>query len=148
VNVTRNGTYNSSVCLEDFIPQKIFINNTLKYNLYGWHLMTSIYGFPVVQKTHFAFTLGPGIDWGSVKINGNLNGHETHFWNPFISPFGRADIRFVIWRIAIGARASYRFDISKKIWKQDSNNLPSLANSKITGLGLQLFLGFNLDNKK
>jgi len=140
VNVSRGGNFDAALCFEKILPQQISIGDSLKYNLYGWHFMSSIYGF-FIGKPHFVATAGPGIDWGSVKIKGNLNGNETHYKNPFVSPFIRAEFRFVFGRIVFGARASYRYDISKKNWEQDNSTLSTLPNSKISGLGLQFFLG-------
>jgi hypothetical protein len=149
VGINLNGTadispskrFDAAYSFEKFLSQEISIGDSLKYKLYGWHMMTSLYGKDLIPGPIVALTLAPGVDWGSAKIKGTLNEIGTFYKNPFVAPFARADLRFVIWRIAFGARVCYRYDISKDRWKQ-SGSLSALPGSKISGLGLQVFVGW------
>jgi hypothetical protein len=127
---------------EKFLPQKISIGDSLNYKLSGWQLMTSIYGKDIIPAHRIALVGAPGIDWGTVKIQGDYKDGKTIYKNPFVSPFLRAEFRVIFWQIAVGVRGSYRYDISRKLWKQNNGNLSPLPNSKISGLGLQFFIGW------
>lgn len=143
INTGSRATWDGSIGFEYFLPQDISIGDSLNFHLHGWHLMTSLYGFRIIEKQHFGFVAGPGIDWGNLKMLRTLNGTKTHYDNPFISPFARIELRFNFWKIYFGARASYYIDVAKGKWNVEEPNRPFLPNVPATGLGFQLFLGYS-----
>jgi hypothetical protein len=138
----RKGSFDAALCLEKVLPQIISAGDSLKFSLNGWHIMTSLYGIRIVDRKHFVFTAGPGIDWGNVKIIRTLEGAKTHYNNPFISPFARAEMRVMFWKIMLGMRVSYRYEITKGEWTPEEQGRPSLPDSQSTGYGLQFFIGY------
>ena len=133
--------FDAALCLEFLLPENVSDNDSSKFHLYGWHFTTSLLGLRMVDTKHWAATAGPCLDFGNVKVLANQNGIHTNYYNPFISPLMRAEIRYAIWRIVIGSRISYRWDFSKGQWKQ-TGELSPLPGSKFSGLGLQCFIGW------
>jgi hypothetical protein len=133
--------FDAALCLEFLLPKNISDGDSTKFHLYGWHFMMSMLGVRIVNSKHVAVTAGPGFDFGNVKILASQDGMKTNYYNPFISPFARAEVRYAFWKIVIGSRISYRFDLSKSQWKQ-SGDLSPFPGSKISGLGFQFFLGW------
>lgn len=131
--------------LEFMLPQEVTIgsNDSLVLRMHGWHFMTSTFGKDVIPGKMVALVLAPGIDWGTMKINRTLHNNEAKYKNPFVSPLVRADLRFMFGKFAIGGRAIYRYDITHPIWKRREDGMAVLPGSKMTGLGLQVFIGWS-----
>lgn len=143
--IGAEGAYDAAIGLEIFQPQRVLISDSLQFRLQGWHLMTSIYGIQIINKDRFSLTVGPGIDWGKLNITRTLDGVKAHYNNPFISPFARIEMRYIIWKICLGVRASYRYEFTNASWDPEGYNLPILTNSKFSGFGLQAFIGYSAD---
>jgi hypothetical protein len=138
--VAKGGYFNSNVSAELFLPQRISINDSLHFRLNGWHVMTSLYGIDIVNRDHFAVVAGPGIDWGSMNMRTTSENGKAHYNNRFFAPFIRADVKFIVGKIAFGSRASYRYEFTEGTWENQEINIPELPDSKFSGLGLQLFI--------
>jgi len=104
--------------------------DSTSYAVNGWELMTSIFGYDVLHNIKAVdLVLGPGIYWGGLKmeVKENAGGAQRICRNGFLAPMARADLRFNIWKISVGGRFSYRYDITNGKWKDqqtESNPLP------------------------
>lgn len=133
----------AAFALEFFLPQEIAsgTSDSLKLKLHGWHLETSIFGKDLIPGEMAALVVAPGVDWGTMKMKRTVTGGETHYKNPFVAPMARADLRFVFGPVAVGARVSYRYDITYDKWKRRNDDMPKLPGTKFSGLGAQVFVG-------
>ena len=104
--------------------------------------MTSLYGKDLIPGKTVALVLAPGFDWGAMKITRTVNGNGSLLRNGFIAPMARAELRFVIGPVALGARGSFRYDISSESWRQKRGPQASLPGTTNTGWGLEFFLGW------
>lgn len=86
----------------------------------GWELMTSLYGYDLINNKHVDLVIAPGIYWGNLKLLSESRGGTPfvhRYKNPFVAPMARLDIRLTFLRIAVGGRISYRYDITKDTWR-------------------------------
>jgi|GEM_PF-5418580 len=125
------------------LPQRVAIGAREEaFRFTGWQAMLHHFGKDVMPGKTFAFIVTPGISFGSLRIRRRLEpGENLLYRNPFIAPYAAAELRMVVWNIALGVRASYRFDLSKDTWKRDVDNLSELPGAKNHGLGIQVFVG-------
>jgi hypothetical protein len=148
VSFDRMGNFDAAFTFEGIVNQEISTpNDSLRLRLQGWHLTTSIFGVDLVPGDVVALVVGPGFDWGTLKIKRITNGGESKYKNPFVAPMARADLRFTFGRLAIGGRAMYRFDITSGAWKRKTAGMPELRATKNTGPAFEVYLGLRLNKK-
>lgn len=142
----RNGKWDGASSLEWMPSQSVSIgsSDSVSYRMKGWHLMTSSFGKDLIPGRTVALVIAPGVDWGTTKLFRSAGGKETKYKNPFVSPLVRADLRFVFGKFSIGGRALYRYDITNSIWKRRDDNIPVMAGTRFTGLGLLAFIGIDV----
>lgn len=148
VGELKRGHWDVATSLEFMIPQEVSVgsNDSLNLRMRGWHFMSSAFGKDVIPGKAVALVLAPGIDWGSTKIFRTLGGSHAKYKNPFVSPLLRADLRFMFGKFAFGGRAFYRYDITNSIWKRREDGMAVLPGTKMSGLGMQVFIGWQAKN--
>jgi hypothetical protein len=125
------------------LPQTVSAgpNDSLELKMRGWHWTTSIFGWDFIQGETVALVLAPAISWGNLKMRRDENGRQTKYTNPFVAPGGRAELRFVIGNFMIGARATYRYDITYSLWKRKNDLMPVLPTYKNNGMAYFGYIG-------
>jgi hypothetical protein len=142
----RAHNYDATIAFHFFQPQKLKATyDSLSYEVRGWELMTSLFAYDVLHNVDVVdLTLAPGVYWGGLRIRKYFNGGNPNqfelFKNPFIAPMLRADLRFVLGPVAVGGRASWRYDISKGHWKKGSS--VTLPEYKFRELQYVVYLGW------
>lgn len=118
--------------------------------IWGWELMTSMYGYDVLKKVKWVdLTLGPGAYWGNVKlareaqIQPNL---KMRYKNPFVAPMLRIDLRFNFWRLSVGGRASFHYDITGSKWKERDGDLIDMPGYRFREAQYVVYIGINFIN--
>lgn len=117
------------------------------YKLQGWELMTSSYGLDVLPWQVVDLAGGVGAYWGNLKMFTWKDGDTTgvrKYKNPFVAPMARLELRFNFWWITIGARYSFRYDITNDIWKRKSPNLQSLPGYNYRESEYIFFIGLHV----
>lgn len=115
------------------------------YTLKGWELMTSSYGIDFVPLDAIDFAGGIGAYWGNLKLvrwSEADNSGTTKYTNPFVAPMVRAELRFNFWYFTLGARWSYRYDITDSKWKRKNDGMESLPGYKFRETQFIFFVGF------
>lgn len=137
-------SFDGSASIEYILPQRIAVGSgdSLVFRLHGWHLTTSLIGIDVIPAKPIALVLGPGFDWGSMRLKKTENGDDIEYKNPFVSPFGKADLIFSIGHLAFGARFCYRYDLTKSAWKRKTDHNETIPGTKFSGWGGQVFIGW------
>jgi hypothetical protein len=138
----RSGGWNGTINVESVIPQEILVGDSLTFRLKGWHLLTSFMSFDLLKDPKYAFELAPGVDWGHLFFHTINKAGTFRYYNGFIAPLARAEFRVIIYHIAIGARAFYRYDVTSPRWKSSVDSSSGLAHSRMAGAGFQVFIGF------
>lgn len=130
--------------LQFIIPQKVTAgtNDSLKLRMGGWHYTMSIFSFDVIQGRTVALVVATQVSYGNLKIKRNEAGRNTKYTNPFVAPGGRAELRFTFGRFMIGARATYRYDITHSLWKRKDDMMPVLPTYKNNGMGYTGYIGW------
>ncbi|HTL82620.1 MAG TPA: hypothetical protein VL651_12995 [Bacteroidia bacterium] len=143
--VGRALTFSSDNSLELFLPSAFHdANDSLFFIVKGYHLTTSFLGGRIINKGPWLFVLGPGIDWGILKIkrihkDGTGNGL---YKNTFASPLARAELQYSTGRSLFSFRVFYRYDMSSLHWQTTDSSLPEMPEFAWTGFGFQI--GFSL----
>lgn len=143
-NRSDDGTFDGAYALHFFRPQVCVVKpDSLKYQIGGWELMTSIYGFDVLSGIqNVDLVVAPGVFWGSMRLRKEDSAGDKLFKNPFVAPMLRADLRFMIGPVAIGGRFSYRYDITNGKWKKATDeNLPAYKSRE---LQYMVYIGWRL----
>ena len=133
-----------AIMVHFFQPQKLLAFDSTSYQIRGWELMTSLFGYDVLRSVDAVdLTIGPGVYWGSLKMRRYFNNSNTKqfelFKNPFVAPMIRGDLRFVFGPVAFGGRASWRYDITKARWKKGSS--VTLPGYKFEELQYMVYIG-------
>lgn len=152
VILSRGGMIDGALALNFYYPQEVIIKpDTLKYRVGGWELMTSLYAIDLLTRVEpIDLIVAPGIYWGSIRLRkynsaGNFKANEL-FKNPFVAPMMRADLRVLLWKICIGARLSYRFDITSSKWRKGSS--VTLPGYKFREGQYVVYIGWQFGNPK
>jgi hypothetical protein len=142
--IIRGGGFDASVSFAMMMKSKVTMgpNDSLYFQMKGWHLMTSFFGKDIIPGKTVALVLAPGFDWGVLKMVRTLSGNGTLYKNGFIAPLGRAELRFVFGPVALGARYAYRYDLTKDSWKIKSGPAYALPGTKNTGTSIEFFVGW------
>lgn len=152
VNVNRSSTFDEAIGLHFFVPQYIAVKpDTLAYQIGGWELMTSMYGIDLVNsvRANTDLVIAPGICWGAMRLKkynstGNFNQFEL-FRNGFVAPMIRVDLRFQFWKISLGARLSYRYDITSDKWRKGASM--TIPGYKYQELQYLFYIGYWMNRK-
>ena len=141
---TRQGEHKGTMNFEFILPQQTSMDDSVKFRMLGWHIISSIWSYDILKENQkLALEIAPGVDWGELYVKHTIkNAGEFHYHNPFIAPLARAEFRVVLPPFAFGLRAVYRYDISSPHWKSNSSNESIFVNSRISGLGFQVFFGW------
>jgi hypothetical protein len=125
------------------LPQKISAgpSDSLQLRLSGWHYTMSILGWDFIPGDMVTLALGTQISYGNFKMRREIQGQKTKYTNPFIAPGGRAEFRLTFGNFMIGARATYRYDITHGLWKRKDNLMPVLPEYKNNGLAYFGYIG-------
>jgi hypothetical protein len=121
---------------------KVKVNDSLSYEMRGWHYMFSFLGKDIIPGKTVALVLAPGWDLGQLKMLRTFDGQGTLYKNFFIAPMARAEMRFVFGPVALGARYAYRYDLTSADWKIKSGPSSYLPGTKNTGTSLEFFVGW------
>lgn len=112
----------------------------ISYRMRGWQYITSTFGKDVIPGDAIALVLAPGVVWGNIKLDRKVGTVETLYTNPVVAPMVRAELRIKLWRIVVGGRAFYRYDLTDAKWKRKDDLMPVLNGTRQHGLGMQVFL--------
>lgn len=149
--VNRASQFDANYALHIFLSMSVkSASDSLEFSVGGWELMTSIYGYDLIKNKTVDLTLAPGVFWGSLKMKTKdaTMSNKLHLYkNPFVAPMFRAELRFNISRISLGARWSYRYDITRDNWKRKGNDLPVLPAYHFRETQFMLYLGWRLTFK-
>jgi hypothetical protein len=138
----RYGDHKGIVDAGMILPQQLKGGDSLTFRMQGFYILTSLVAYDVLRdNANLALEFAPGVHWGGLYIREKTSGNSDRYRNPFIAPLARAEFRVVVKPIAFGIRALYRYDITSPRWK-DGNGDSALAKSRISGLGLQVYLGW------
>lgn len=144
---TRSSSLDGAIALHFFRPSNTISgwSDSTNKTIQGWELMTSIYGFDLLKSVDaFDVVVAPGIYWGKLKVTQKSLSYNTEgaYSNVFIAPMARVDVRVVLGAFAIGARFSYRFDISKDRWNRDTDNLAAIPGYRFRDIQYVGYIGF------
>jgi hypothetical protein len=128
------------------IPQKITAgpNDSMMMRISGWHYTMSFLGYDIIKGETVTFAIGPSWSWGNFKARREIAGQKTKYTNPFIGPGGRAEFRLTFGNFMIGARATYRYDLTHGLWKRKDNLMPVMPEYKNHGLAYFGYIGIIL----
>jgi hypothetical protein len=146
-NYTNNGKhYDAITGLSFLIPQTVTAgpNDSLQMRLGGWHLTTSMFGYDIIPGEILTLAVAPAVSWGNLKMRREVAGEETKYKNPFVAPGGRAEFRITIGKFSIGARATYRYDLTHSLWKRKDDNMPLLPSYKNNGFAYFGYIGLSM----
>jgi hypothetical protein len=115
----------------------------ISYRMRGWQYVTSTFGKDVIPGDAIALVLAPGVVWGNTKLDRKVGNIETLYTNPVVAPMVRAELRIKLWRLVLGGRAFYRYDLTDAKWKRKDDLMPVLNGTRQHGLGMQVFLLWN-----
>lgn len=123
-----------------FVPSSMTIT--------GWELNTSLFGFDFLAPRWIDFTAAPGVSWGSLRMKYSDWNESFYFRNIFIAPHVRAELRLNLAFITIGARWSYRWDVTGSTWKNigNSNNL-YFPGYRFREMQYMVYLGYRINWK-
>lgn len=110
---------------------------TVQYRMQGWELMTSWFTFDMIRNEHVDFTAGLGTYWGRLRLDAD----DKTYANPFIAPMLRSELRLSFWRISMGARVSYRHDLTKDNWKRKDDNMDPLPGYRFREVQYVFYIG-------
>lgn len=113
---------------------------SVSYRMRGWQYVSSTFGKDVIPGDAIALVLAPGVVWGNTKLDRKVGNEETLYTNPVVAPMVRAELRIKLWRIVLGGRAFYRYDLTDAKWKRKDDLMPVLNGTRQHGLGMQVFL--------
>ncbi len=115
-----------------------------RYRLKGWELMTNTLALNLVRRDYFDFVTGFGAFYGNLKLDvQNLQqGEGGSYTNPFFAPMFRTDIRFNFWKITIGGRFSYRYDLTKDNWKRKTEGDQAIPGYSFREAQFLLYIGY------
>lgn len=145
-------TWDAAIGFHLFQPQeRMGTLDSLSYQVRGWELMTSIFGYDVLNRVNAVdLTFAPGMYWGNLKLrkyfDGGNPGQFELFKNPYIAPMVRADLRFVLGPVAVGGRASFRYDITSARWKK--GNSVQLPGYRFRELQYMVYIGIVFSDEK
>lgn len=125
------------------LPQKVSAGpaDSLKLKLYGWHYTMSVLGWDFIPGETVTLALGTQISYGNLKMKREVAGAKTKYTNPFVAPGGRAEFRLTFGKFMIGARATYRYDITHGLWKRKDDLMPVMPEYKNNGLAYFGYIG-------
>ncbi len=149
-NFSNNGKHYDGISGVSFlIPQTVTAgtNDSLKLKMGGWHLTTSLFGYDIINGEIVTLAIAPAISWGNLKMRREVAGQKTKYTNPFVAPGGRVELRFTFGKISIGARATYRYDITKSLWKRKDDMMTVLPGYKNNGLAYFGYIGLTVGGK-
>lgn len=124
--------------------------DSLSYTARGWELMTSIFGYDLLHnRSAVDLVVAPGMFWGRLKmeVKENTVGTEKNYWNGFVAPMARIDLRFNIRSISVGGRLSYRYDITKDKWKRNYPESGSLPGYRFREMQYLFYIGWILKSE-
>lgn len=126
------------------IPQHVSAgpNDSLILNLRGWHWTTSFLGYDFIKGETVTLALAPAMSWGNLKMRRTVLDQKTLYTNPFVGVGGRAEFRLTLGQFIIGARATYRYDITHALWKRKDDLMPVLPEYKNNGLAYFGYIGW------
>jgi hypothetical protein len=141
---TAEGNFFDAISSLSFIlPQKVFAgaNDSAEFRLGGWHATSSALGIDLIKGGTVTLAIGPAWSYGNLKMRRVIAGQKTWYTNPFIAPGGRAEFRLIFGKFTIGARATYRYDITHSLWKRKDDMMPVLPVYKNSGLAYFGYIG-------
>lgn len=151
--VNAESDFDGQFALHFFLPYRIeaFSGVTPIYAR-GWELMTSAYGIDVLRNVKAVdFVLAPGVYWGELKITHHSSARkyrDDRYDNPFVAPMLRGDLRINISRLSLGARVSYRYDLTHGTWKRKSDNMQELPAYKFRELQYMFYIAWSYVKKE
>lgn len=134
----RGGThiYGFHISYVQIIPQKIAINDSFNGAINGFNLSCNLLSIDLTPKSQCSsIMIGYGFNTGRLRITSDSYRSQK---NPFFAPALFFNPRFFLGHIAVGLRAEYQFDISKKGWRSVniSNKVNTFSPSSLKQSGL------------
>ena len=112
--------------------------SSVKTRLRGWEATYSKFGADIVPAKLFDVSGALGFYFGNLKLDWN----NRRYTNPFVAPMAKIDLRVNLWRISVGARAAYRYDITYGNWKRKSYGMAVLPEYKFREFQCMVFVGW------
>jgi hypothetical protein len=126
------------------LPQEISsVGDSLKMKLNGYNCQFDFLALNYLNSETASFTAGIAWAFGRLKATENVPGGTTTFINSYFAPQIRTELNFRLGdHFYVGARASYRFDVTKTAWTKSGINSPDLAPTSLSGAMFGAFIGF------
>lgn len=135
--------YEVNYAFHYFLPynnEAVIDGSAIKTRLQGWEFMWCKDGIDVLPQKLFDLSGSFGFSVGNLRLGWN----SQRYTNPHIAPLLKMDTRVNIWKISIGARASYRFDFTNGRWKRKSAGMPVLPEYKFREFQGMIYIGWIL----
>lgn len=124
-----------------FLPyynEAIIEGRTIKSRLQGWEFMWCRDGIDVIPQKRFDVSGSFGFSVGNLRLDWN----SQRYTNPYVAPLVKIDTRVNVWKLSLGARASYRFDLTNGKWKRKSDGMPVLPEYKFREFQGLIYIGW------
>jgi hypothetical protein len=133
-----------------FIRQRIDFGTVVpsSMEITGWELNTSLFGFDFLAPRWIDLTAAPGVSWGSLRMKYADWNESYHFRNIFIAPNIRAELRLNIAFLTIGARWSYRWDVTGSAWRGiEKSNTIYFPGYRFREMQYMAYIGYRINWK-
>ena len=127
------------------LPQEISSHNdSLKMKLNGYNFQFDFMGFNFLNSEQFSFTAGLAWAFGRLKATENSPTGTTTYLDKYFGPQLRTEFNVMLGNhFYIGARASYRADVTKTGWSRSGvTTNPDLVGTRLSGMMAGAFIGF------
>lgn len=104
----------SLVTMEQMLPYRIIINDSIKARMTGFNLGIPLFGMDLLKSKNVDFLIVGGVNVGRVNLGGD---NRVRAKNPFISPKLLVAPRICLGKIVISGMVEYSYDVSGKQWK-------------------------------
>lgn len=126
------------------LPQEISTSgDSSKMKLNGYNFQFDFLGANYLNSEKVSLTAGIAWAFGRLKATENTSQGTTTFINGYFAPQLRAEFNVRIGdHFYLGARASYRYDVTKTGWKKSGVNNPDLVPTNMSGTMVGAFVGY------
>lgn len=133
-----------------FIRQRIdfgtFVPSSVEIT--GWEFNTSLFGFDFLPPRWIDLVAAPGISWGSLRMKYSDWNESFKYRNIFIAPHVRAELRLNLAFLTIGARWSYRWDVTGSAWKPiKRSNTVYFPGYRFREMQYMVYIGYRINWK-
>jgi hypothetical protein len=127
------------------LPQEISAHNdSLKMKLNGYNFQFDFLAFNYLNSETMSFTAGIAWAFGRLKATENSPAGTTTFLDKYFGPQLRTEFNVCLGEhFYIGARASYRYDLTKTSWSRSGvASVDDLPATQLSGAMVGVFIGY------